>query len=46
MGNWAPFAEPAIWGFVATGLGLTLQVAVMAGLLSLVGEVLLALARL
>jgi His/Glu/Gln/Arg/opine family amino acid ABC transporter permease subunit len=46
MGNWAPFADPAIWGFIVTGLGLTLQIAVGAGLLSLVGGILLALARL
>jgi His/Glu/Gln/Arg/opine family amino acid ABC transporter permease subunit len=46
MGNWAPFADPAIWGFIATGLGLTLQIAVAAGLLSIVGGILLALARL
>src|SRR4051812_18824603 len=46
MGNWAPFADPAIWGFIATGLGLTLQIAVGAGLLSIVGGILLSLARL
>ena len=46
MGNWAPFAEPAIWGFILTGLWLTVQIAVVAGLLSLAGGLLLALARL
>jgi His/Glu/Gln/Arg/opine family amino acid ABC transporter permease subunit len=46
MGNWAPFAEPAIWGFLAGGLGLTLQIAAVAGVVSLGGGVLLALARL
>jgi His/Glu/Gln/Arg/opine family amino acid ABC transporter permease subunit len=46
MGNWAPFTDPAIWGFIAAGLALTLQIAVGAGLLSLVFGVLLALARL
>jgi His/Glu/Gln/Arg/opine family amino acid ABC transporter permease subunit len=46
MGNWSPFAEPAIWGFLAAGLALTLQIALAAGALSLVGGVALALARL
>ncbi len=46
MGNWAPFADPAIWGFIATGLWLTVQIAAVAAALSLIGGVLLALARL
>src|SRR5262245_26477550 len=46
MGNWAPFTDPAILGFLAAGLGLTLEIALVAGALSLVGGVLLALARL
>jgi His/Glu/Gln/Arg/opine family amino acid ABC transporter permease subunit len=46
MGNWAPFADTAIWSFIVAGLGLTVQIALAAGLLSLVGGVLLALARL
>src|SRR2546423_15155411 len=46
MGNWTPFADPAILGFLAAGLALTLQIALIAGALSLVGGVLLALARL
>jgi len=46
VGNWAPFADPAILGFLAAGLGLTLEIALLAGALSLVGGVLLALARL
>jgi His/Glu/Gln/Arg/opine family amino acid ABC transporter permease subunit len=46
MGNWAPFTDPAILGFVLQGLALTLQIAVYSGVLSLVFGVLLALARL
>jgi His/Glu/Gln/Arg/opine family amino acid ABC transporter permease subunit len=46
VGNWSPFAEPAIWSFLAGGLALTLQIALAAGALSLVGGVALALARL
>lgn len=46
MGNWAPFRDPAIWAFLLQGLALTLQIAVVAGALSLVGGTLLALARL
>jgi His/Glu/Gln/Arg/opine family amino acid ABC transporter permease subunit len=45
-GNWGPFADPAIWGFVLAGLGLTLQIAVLSSILSLIFGVLLALARL
>jgi len=46
VGGWGPLAEPALWGFLAGGLWLTVQVAAVAGALSLVGGVLLALARL
>jgi His/Glu/Gln/Arg/opine family amino acid ABC transporter permease subunit len=46
VGGWGPFGEAALWGFLAGGLWLTVQVALVAGAVSLVGGLLLALARL